>query len=86
MKHYTSEQLDQFKHGDMTLVQRFVCRIHLHICSDCRKQLNSIADDDSFVSELKNAVKQFDVPPDEKELNTLCSIFKDDNIKHSNSV
>jgi hypothetical protein len=86
MKHYTQEQLDQYKHGDMSIIGKLTCKMHLCFCQKCSDQLRTISEDDSFMSELKNAVKTFDVPPDEKELKTLCSIFKDDTIGHSTSA
>lgn len=86
MKHYTQEQLDQYKHGDMNIANRLVCKLHLQFCLKCRNQYNDLSQDDTFIANLKKAVSTFDIPPDENELKTLCSIFNDNDVKDSVSA
>ena len=40
MKHYTTEELDQYRHRDMNLISRLICRVHLCICSHLSNKMS----------------------------------------------
>ena len=56
MKHYTRETLDQYRHRDMNLISRLICRIHLCICPRCRKQMLDLYHDDALLIEIKESL------------------------------
>jgi predicted anti-sigma-YlaC factor YlaD len=55
MKHYTLEELDQNRHGNMGPLATLRCRIHLRRCEACRKLLGQLAEDDSFLLGVRKA-------------------------------
>ncbi len=61
MKHYTIDELDQYKHRDMNTISRLACRIHLCICSRCRKQMSELYHDDTLLLEIRDSLNMLDV-------------------------
>ena len=63
MKHYTSEELDQYRHRDMNLFLRFFCCVHLCICSGCRKQMSQLHHDDALLMKIKDSLETLKAEP-----------------------
>jgi len=61
MKHYTSEELDQYRHKDMNFILRFICRIHLCFCSDCRAAMLQLRHDDTLLLKIKNSMNKLKI-------------------------
>ena len=57
MRHYTKEELERYRHHDMSVLGRINCSAHLEECDDCAKLLLEIAQDDSFVVELRDSLR-----------------------------
>ena len=57
MKHYTKEQLDCYRHHQMSVLGRVKCAAHLKECDECAKLLVELEQDDSFVDELREGLK-----------------------------
>ena len=63
MKHYTSEELDQYRHKDMNFILRLICRIHLCVCSSCREQMALLNHDDQLLMKIKNSINKLKIEP-----------------------
>lgn len=61
MKHYTTEELDQYRHRDMNLISRLICRVHLCICSHCRKQMSELHHDDALLIEIRDSLNMLNI-------------------------
>ncbi len=61
MKHYTREELDQYRHKDMSFILRLICRAHLSICSQCRQKLSKLHDDDTLLRRLKDSLNMLNI-------------------------
>lgn len=59
MKHYSKEELEQYRRQTMPLLARLACAAHLHDCSDCVKTLAELLDDDSLVSDIRNSLQRY---------------------------
>ena len=59
MKHYTKEELELFRHGDMSVLGRIACAAHLKNCETCAGKLREIEDEDRFVADLRNSVRLY---------------------------
>ena len=53
MRHYTREELDCYRNGDMNLFSRIICTEHLKNCGSCHKLLDSLKEDDVLLDELR---------------------------------
>ena len=49
MKHYTKEELELYRHGQMSVLGRIACSSHLKECEY----------DDAFVRELRDSIKTY---------------------------
>jgi hypothetical protein len=55
MKHYTVDDLDRFRHGDLGPLATLRCRLHLWRCGACRQHLEGLAGDDRLLAEMRRA-------------------------------
>ncbi len=58
-RHYTPEQLELYRHGEMSVLGRIQCAAHLKECADCRKKLDDLKSDDALVNELRESVRVY---------------------------
>ena len=58
-KHYTKDELEMYRHGQMSLLGRMQCSSHLRECPDCRTLLDELESDDEFVKELRDSLKAY---------------------------
>ena len=59
MSHYTKEELELFRHDQMSVLGRISCAAHLKNCPECAKLLAELDDEDRFVDDLRNSVKLY---------------------------
>ena len=59
MAHYTKEQLESYRNGNISVLGRITCSIHLKNCEACSKLLDELAEDDKLISELQNSIEVF---------------------------
>ena len=59
MAHYTKEQLESYRNGNISVLGRIACSIHLKNCEACSKLLDELAEDDKFISELQKSIEVF---------------------------
>ena len=58
-KHYAEDELEMYRHGQMSLLGRMQCSAHLRECPDCRTLLDELESDDDFVRELRDSLKAY---------------------------
>ena len=58
-KHYTKDELEMYRHGQMSLLGRMQCSSHLRECPDCRTLLDELESDDEFLRELRDSLKAY---------------------------
>ena len=59
MKHYSKEELDLFRNKEMSILGRINCSAHIKNCPECTKLLNELAEDDKFISDLKDSIAAY---------------------------
>lgn len=59
MSHYTKEELELFRHDQMSVLGRISCAAHLKNCPECEKLLRELEDEDRFVEDLRSSVKLY---------------------------
>jgi hypothetical protein len=59
MGHYTKEELELYRHNEMSVLGRIACASHLKSCPECEKLLRELEDEDRFVDDLRNSVKLY---------------------------
>jgi len=59
MAHYTKEELELYRHGDMSVLGRIKCEAHLKSCPECAKLLDELRDEDHFIDELRDSVRLY---------------------------
>ena len=57
--HYTREELDMFRHNQLSSFSAFNCSAHLSICKECSKIMEELADDDCFIADLCGSIQFF---------------------------
>lgn len=60
MKHYTKEELELYRHGQLSVFSKINCASHLQECEECRELLKELEADDDFMKELKNSLKLYE--------------------------
>ena len=60
MKHYTKEELELYRHHEMSVLRRVACSAHLKECTACANLLKELDTDDEFVMELRDSIRIFD--------------------------
>lgn len=81
MKHYTSEELDQFRHKDMNFLLRFICRVHLCICSRCRDQMSQLHYDDTLLKKIRDSLNKLKVEPNSATYQKINTTIHDEREK-----
>jgi len=59
MTHYTKEELELYRHNEMSVLGRIACASHLKSCPECEKLLHELEDEDRFVDDLRNSVRLY---------------------------
>lgn len=60
MKHYTKEELELYRHGQMSVLGRINCSSHLLECEECQKLLKELEAEDEFVKELRSSIQIYE--------------------------
>ena len=64
MKHYTKEELELYRHAQMSVLGRIACSAHLKNCESCAGALRELEEEDRLVDDLRTSVRLY------KELNS----------------
>lgn len=56
MKHYTQEELELYRNGQMSVLGRINCTSHLKVCKECSMLLQELLEDDRLISNLRSSV------------------------------
>ena len=59
MKHYTREELELYRNGQMSVLGRIICTSHLRECTECMKIIEELKEDDKLIANLRSSVQQF---------------------------
>ena len=59
MKHYTLEELELYRNGQMSVLGRIACTSHLRECAECMKIMDELKEDDKLIANLRSSVLQF---------------------------
>ena len=59
MKHYTKEELELFRHDQMSVLGRIACSAHLKNCEECAALLRELEEEDRFVDDLRTSVRLY---------------------------
>ena len=59
MKHYTKEELELSRSGQMNLLGRINCAAHLKKCDKCQKLLEELAEDDILIDHLRESIMEY---------------------------
>ena len=59
MKHYTKEELDMYRHGQMSVLGRIGCSSHLQNCIECAKLMEELQEDDKLIADLRSSIQQY---------------------------
>jgi len=65
MKHYTIEELDRYRNGDMNLLSRISCAGHLKQCETCRNLLETLKKDDLLLEAVRRNLARFHAATEE---------------------
>ncbi|MBP5511542.1 MAG: hypothetical protein J6Z49_11550 [Kiritimatiellae bacterium] len=50
-KHFTYAELDAFLHGDLPVLKRLRCQLHLHGCPQCQGLLQHVEEDNRLLED-----------------------------------
>jgi predicted anti-sigma-YlaC factor YlaD len=70
MKHYTREELELYRNGQMSVLGRITCTSHLRECENCKKILEELKEDDRLIAELRSSVQIYQELSQEEPLKT----------------
>ena len=70
MKHYTREELELFRNGQMSVLGRITCASHLRECAKCMKIMDELKEDDKLIVNLRSSVLLYQGLMQEKSLKT----------------
>ena len=59
MKHYTKEELELYRHDQMSVLGRIACSAHLKNCETCAGALRELEEEDRFVDDLRTSVRLY---------------------------
>ncbi len=59
MRHYTQDELDLFRHKEMSVLGRINCASHLKECKECVKLLEELEENDKLLQEVVDSVQCF---------------------------
>lgn len=57
--HYTREELDLYRHNQMSALSAFNCSAHLSRCKECTAVMEELEEDDCFIADLCGSVQFF---------------------------
>ena len=60
MKHYTKDELELYRHGQMSVLGKINCSSHLQKCEKCQKLLEELKSEDDFVEELRSSLQIYE--------------------------
>ena len=60
MKHYTKEDLELYRHHQLSIIGRIACAAHLKECPACTKLLGELEHEDEFVHQLRKSVRIYE--------------------------
>ena len=70
MKHYTREELELYRNGQMSVLGRITCTSHLRECPECMKIMEELKEDDKLIANLRSSVQLYQELSQEKPLKT----------------
>lgn len=70
MKHYTREELELYRNGQMSVLGRIACTSHLRECSECLKIMEELKEDDKLIANLRSSVQIYQELSQEEPLKT----------------
>lgn len=59
MSHYTKEELELYRHHQMSRLAQTRCKKHLADCIECTKLLKELEQDDKLIADLKFSVQTY---------------------------
>ena len=59
MKHYTKEELELYRHDQMSVLGKIACSAHLKNCESCAAALKELEEEDRFVADLRDSVRLY---------------------------
>ena len=59
MKHYSEEELEMYRNGQMSVLNRITCASHLQNCTECAKRLEELKENDQFIIDLRSSVQLY---------------------------
>ena len=59
MKHYTQEELELYRNGQMSVLGRISSSSHLKECDECSKLLEELQEDDRLIANLRSSVQLY---------------------------
>ena len=57
MKHYTKEELELYRNGQMSVLGRIHCAAHLKECGECAGRMEELQADDALIADLRSSVR-----------------------------
>ena len=70
MKHYTREELELYRNGQMSVLGRITCTSHLRECAKCMKIMDELKEEDKLIVNLRSSVLLYQGLMQEKSLKT----------------
>lgn len=70
MKHYTREELELYRNGQMSVLGRIACTSHLRECGECMKIMEELKEDDKLIANLRSSVQIYQELSQEEPLKT----------------
>lgn len=70
MKHYTREELELYRNGQMSVLGRIACTSHLRECTECLKIMEELKEDDKLIANLRSSVQIYQELSQEEPLKT----------------
>lgn len=59
MKHYTKEELELYRHGELSVLGRIACSAHLRQCKQCQLRMAELKEDDALIRDLQASIRLF---------------------------
>ena len=59
MTHCTREELELYRHRQLSLLKRIACASHLKECSECARLLRELEADDRLIAEIRSSVELY---------------------------
>ena len=70
MKHYTREELELYRNGQMSVLGRTTCTCHLKECNECMKIMEELKENDKLIANLRSSVQIYQELSQEEPLKT----------------